>query len=281
MSNIFELYPELAIGGRLDNDPMYNAENLYKRFSAYMSPIEIKDKTILDIGSQYGQTGFYALHSGAKEYVGLEIRDSYVLESKELLHKYFSNHSWEILHTSLEKFIETNTKKFDVIFLGRVIHAITEHGIGILSKLAEIADVIVIESVTPLNFSHYKLTELLKTENMLEQIDFKKIETVNHFVEYEHPFIEYIQSSSGDFVNTLYSLGFLKLYFQRIGFEIELSSYERLKKEFPEEYGIGYLGSKHHSMAKKFIVRFNKTGSKRPLSRAVYESEKGISSVEV
>jgi SAM-dependent methyltransferase len=281
MPNVFNLYPEFAPSEKLDGDTAYTAEGLYHRFSAYIDPKDIQGKTFLDVGSQFGQAGAYVLHNGAKDYVGLEIQDYFVEESRLLLTKFFADKSWNIIHSSIEKFIETNVQHFDVVFLGRVLNGITENGLEILAKLSKIADVVIIESGVPANLSYYKLKELLADSGVLTQLDASKLKELDNFAEYEHHFVEYVP---GDYVNTLYSLGFLKMFFKHLGFIEDFTGYELLKKEFPSEYGFSYLAKPDlitHSVHKRFIVRFIKSGEQRPLSRVKFEASKGISNVEV
>jgi hypothetical protein len=281
MTNVFELYPELAPSEKLDGDTAYTAHGLNQRFSAYIDPTDIQGKTFLDIGSQFGQAGAYVLHNGAKEYVGLEIQDNFVGESRRLLTKFFADKSWNIIHSSIEKFIETNVQHFDVVFLGRVLNGITENGLEILTKLAKIADVIVIESGVPANLSYHKLKKLVDDAGLLNQINATKLKELDNFAEYEHYFVEYVP---GNYVNILYSLGFLKMFFKHLGFIEDFSNYELLKKEFPADYGFGYQLAPDpitQSVHKQFIVRFVKVEEQKPLSRVKFEANKGISNVEV
>jgi 16S rRNA G966 N2-methylase RsmD len=276
-TNIFKIYPELA--PKALQNSAYNCENLYIRYSSWISPSDINGKTFLDIGSQYGQTAAYVLSNGAKEYVGLEILDQYVEESTQILQKYFKNQPWSILHTSVEKFVETNTKKFDVIFLGRVLYDISNLSMTVLSKISTMADMIVIESATPINFSYLKLKELMEKTGIINQIDPDEMAKIDHYLEYTHEFIEYVQSSSGDYPITVYSLGFLKSFFQRLGFNEDISPYELLKEKYSEEYGLEYLGHPTNK-AKKFIVRYYRNTDKlKPLSRIQYEIDQKKSTI--
>jgi hypothetical protein len=272
MTNVFHQQPEFVPSEIKRNNPFYLADGMYTRYQHWYPDNQLKDKTVLDIGSHYGQAGAYVLSNEAKEYHGIEINDKFIDKSTSLLTKYYPDSMWSIEHISMEKFIETNTKKYDIVFVGRVIHAILNHGIDTLIYLASICNTIVIESSTPLNFAIFKFRDLLPEDRMDE---------INKFIEYDHEFIEYPPSTTGDFINTLYSLGFLKMLFKRLGFSCDLEPYESMKRIYPEEYGMGYLGIKGN-MTKKFVVRFHRDSSLNvvPLSRVEFESNLGISNVE-
>lgn len=276
MTNIFHQQPEFVT-----NDSFfYTAEGSYIRYSKYIDPLDLKDKSILDVGSYYAQCGAYALSNGAKEYVGIEIIDASAFLSKEALQKYYPNDNWEILHMSFEDFMKTNTKKFDIIFLGRVLFFLSTRDIESLTYLANIGDVIVIESVPPINRSFLELRSLLEENDILNQLPKEKILEINRYFEYEQSYVEYIEGTNRDCLSVLHSLGFLKKLFDRLGFECDLEPYEYMKENFPEEYGYGFMG-KDEKLVKKYIVRFDKkkNATPKPLSHLEFERIRGTTTL--
>ena len=274
MPNIFLSQPEFVPHDIKAGNHFYTPEGMYIRYNHWFPDDQLQSKSVLDIGSHYGQAGAYVLSNGANEYVGVEINDKFLEKSKNFLNKYYKDKNWNILHCSVEEFIKTNNRKFDIVFLGRIVHSIFNNGIDTLIHLAKIADTVIIESGTPLNMSVEKIKQLLGNSVDLSEI--------NKYLEYEHEYIEYPSSTTGDFINTLYSLGFLKMLFGRMGFVCDLEPYESLKLLYPDEYGMGFIGKKGN-MIKKFVVRFYRDTSlnTNPLSRVEYEKQQGISNVAV
>jgi len=264
--SFFDQYPEFLPdkSGDLTNIS-YTRENALKRYSTWISNDEVKGLSFLDIGCQFAAVGAYVLHYGAAEYVGIDNKAKEALVAEENLRKYFKQKQWNIYRTSIEDFIGNNKKTFDVVFLGRILHGLSLNGNSILSDLSEICNCIIIESANPVNTAY----DTIKAKYNVVDIEIEK------YVEYEHSFVEYTDSSIGNFLNVLYSLGFLKEYFLRLGFEIDYAPYEKIKKIFPEEYGIGYINKKNNPL-KKFIIRFNRRYDKGYISRLDYEFNNNI-----
>ncbi|THB73370.1 MAG: methyltransferase domain-containing protein [Gammaproteobacteria bacterium] len=124
-----------------------NKEQLENRHAAIFSEWNLKDKSVLDLGSCIGATGQWVLFHGASEYTGVEAQESYVERSRELLCHH--GDKCTIVQSSIEEFLANNTRKYDVIVMLGVIYAFLNHH-EILSKITEICnDIVVIEGIYP------------------------------------------------------------------------------------------------------------------------------------
>lgn len=107
----------------------------------------VKGKKILDLWSCLWATGQWCLFYWASSYTGVEIQEEYVNISKKLL-----SHHWdtvEILHQSIEAFLEHNTKEYDVTVLSWVLYVFLDY-YQILKDVTKITrEVIIIDSMLP------------------------------------------------------------------------------------------------------------------------------------
>jgi hypothetical protein len=202
------------------------------------------------------------LSNGAKEYVGIDFDIISVNISKNNLKKYYENYHWEIVHTSVKDYLKSNGKKFDIVFLSRTLHGMSVDSIELLIALSEIADTIVIESGTTVK-SVLKIKKLLQERKLTKN---SGLDELLHFLEYECPDIEYMKNTNSDFYNIKHSLGFLKIFFNRLGFIEDFSSYEKLKNMYPEEYGFGSIENLDETVIGKYIVRFTRAHTRLPIS---------------
>lgn len=102
-----------------------NKEQLEHRHAAMFAEWNLKDKTVLDLGSCLGATGQWVLFHGAKHYTGVEAQHGYVKKSKALLSHHDSKAT--IIHASIEEFLESNTTKYDVVVMLGVIYAFIDY----------------------------------------------------------------------------------------------------------------------------------------------------------
>lgn len=240
---------------------LHNQENLYIRLSHWVSPERLEGSSVLDIGSKTSVAAGYVLFNGASRYVGVDVDQEMVKIAEENIKKYYPSSDTSVIHSSAEEFVEKCNEKFDIVFLGRVIHSIAS-GVHFLKKLSQIANTIIIEDVHPLLMPIVYLTDQLGYETDLKSL--------MHHLEYYYSLSEshsldlfeqiklypQLDDNTHRLSKTLYSIGFLKGVLIPLGFSYDLSSYESIKTIFPEEYGYGLY--KNRDGIKKFIIRFDK-----------------------
>ena len=256
-NNIFENQLEFIM-----DDFGFTKDTIYTRYSSFISPEKIKGLSVLDIGCYHAAAGAYVLSNGAKEYTGVDFDIDSVNASNTNLEKYYKNYSWRILHSSISDYLKVNDKKFDIIFLSRTLHGMSYDSVETLVALSNICDSIVIESgssVKPL----LKIRKLLKEKKLSNNSGIKEL---LYFLEYEYPGMEFMKNTNSDFYNVRHSLGFLKTLFNRLGFVEDLSSYEKLKSMYPEEYGFGSDENLDETVVGKYIIKFDRVSSGKPLS---------------
>lgn len=240
---------------------MHNHENLYLRLTHWILPEQLKGLTVLDIGSKVSAAGAYSLFNGAAKYVGVEQDYNLVKVAEENIKKYYPFADTSIVCSSAEDFIDRCNEKFDIVFLGRVLHSIKD-GAHYLKRLSKIANSIVIEDVHPLNMPVTFLSDQLKNTVDLTLL-FYNLEycyplSESHSLDLFEQIKSYpcVDDNTNRLSKTLYSIGFLKGLLSPEGFSYDLSAYESIKNLFPEEYGYGLY--KNRDGVKKYIMRFNK-----------------------
>jgi SAM-dependent methyltransferase len=265
--NIFETQSDFITRNlALTVNPHYNAEYLFKRYSAWVKPDELKGSKILDIGCMTGATAAYALSNGAIRYVGVDSEQYDTNIAVENLAKYYPNADTQIITATGEQYIKNCNEKFDIVFLGRLLHGI-DNGIDFLRSVSRVADCVIIDGGTPLNSAADELKNILLKYQLTSE-DSKKIEQIFEYIEYKQTYTEIIKSGIGDFLNMVYSVGFLETIFNQLGFEIDLSPQEELKQTFSDEYGYGALATLPINNRKKFVIKFKRVAESRPLSFA-------------
>jgi hypothetical protein len=219
-------------------------------FQEWLPPNEIKNLTILDLGSQTGWLGGYCTKHGVKEYIGVDIDRLWIDRSRT------DYPNLTFVHMDLEDYLSDcikENKVFDIVVVSRTIEGVQNH-VTVLQKLSKITNQLVLEVGVPINFA---VNEILKVINAPEEIKNK----VEQYIEYEQPFIEYFDDDQ-KFVWAIPSIGLYNTIMSRLGFELSLDTYERVKQKFPTEYG--YFTKKDDSYGTaethigKTILKFKK-----------------------
>ena len=264
--NIFYQQPEF-----ITRDPSFNfkaesgivlnnQENTYVRFSHWIHPDDVCGLSVLDIGSRTSAASAYVLAHGAAEYLGIESDPTLANIATENIKKYYPTANATVMCILAEDFIKNTNKKFDVAFVGRVLHQIDD-GVHFLKNLSKITNTIIIEDVHPLHMPIVYLLNKLDKEDDLTQLFYNLeycyasseaycLDLFNQLKVY--PDLE--EGVNVPISATVYSIGFLKETFKLLGFSSDTSSYEDIKKIFPDEYGYGLY--KNKLGVKKFIIRF-------------------------
>jgi hypothetical protein len=238
-----------------------NQENLYTRLTHCIPLKDIKGRSVLDIGSKTSAAAGYVLFNGASKYVGVEKDYDLSKIANENIKKYYPGADASILCSSAEEFIKNTNKKFDIVLLGRVLHLIND-GAYFLKKLSTIANTIIIEDVHPLCMPVVYLKDHLENQSdfipLFYNLEYSYALSETYSLDLFEQIKNYpcVDDNTDRLSSTVYSIGFLKGLLSPVGFNCDLSSYENLKKIFPEEYGYGLY--KNRDGVKKFVARFNK-----------------------
>jgi 2-polyprenyl-3-methyl-5-hydroxy-6-metoxy-1,4-benzoquinol methylase len=124
-----------------------------------MAPAElVTGKSILDLGSCLGATGHWCLSHGATSYTGVEIQQSYINKSRELLSNYWDSSKFEIVESEITEFLKLLTGKYDVVFACGILYGFlnTFEILELIAKSAE--SYIIIDSSFPTELTHYRST---------------------------------------------------------------------------------------------------------------------------
>ena len=147
--------------------------SLFNKLKVQLPEWLIKDKTVLDLGSCLGAAGYYAIKTGAKEYIGVEAQTHYVDLSNNLLSKYCPQDSYKIIQQEVEDFLDeqiANGVKYDVVLASGVIYCFLDI-VNILKKITMISkDVVVIDTINwpaSIDSPEFGETVIKRQENMV------------------------------------------------------------------------------------------------------------------
>lgn len=234
--SIYDQYPEF-----IERDPRIKRVYPYKitkeftdaRHACFLN-IDLENKSVLDLGSCTGSLGAWVLEKGAKFYRGVEFDKDLSEISSDNLKKYFSEDRWDIQNTSVEEYLKNTDTKFDIVIASGIIYAFFDP-IPILEKIAEIGNILVIESRYQKN-----------------QINNEKLEEES-FIVFGEPqrMMVGLTESEIQYYASLPSVGFLKHYFRIMGFDYDSYTYNALKEQLPKYY--------HYN--NRFALRFVKSNS--------------------
>lgn len=234
-------------------------ENHELVYQEWISPEELKNVKVLDLGSQTAWLGEYCMLHGAAEYTGVDI------DEEHNTHARFFYPNFTIVTMDLENYVNDCVREqriFDIVVISRTIQGI-QNQVTLLQKLSKISNKIVIETGVPVNKAAYQLLELLRTFNLTED---QKLEMnrIANYIEYEQPFVEYVLDDR--WPQPVPSTGLFKEIFSTLGFELSLDTYELVKKKYPEEYGYDVRPEADQQM-KRSILKFTRISSDtKPLS---------------
>jgi precorrin-6B methylase 2 len=238
MSNFFDSYPEFINDdvrkNRISPDDGYPVDAVFldKRWSLMLPADKCLNKNILDLGSCTASVGAWCLHNGASTYTGIELQSKFVNSSRANLEKYFPNRS-EILESTVEDFLEKNTKHFDIVIASGILYGVSDL-YQVLRKLAQVADHIVVESRHPPTMRQMLGHMPRKIEGLVESFECKHaIIDVN-----EVPMVYEEENKRARTLGFVPSIGALVAIYKNLDFVPDLSVYENLKQQISEVYGI-------------------------------------------
>lgn len=202
------------------------------KYNVIFQDIDLKNKSVLDIGCCVGYSGAYVLDKGASYYHGIDISSDLCIQAERNLSQYFEKSKFLIENNPLEKFLESNSK-FDVILAMGILYAVKDP-VSAVEKLLEKCDTIVIESVHP----HFP-------EELLE--DYK-------FVSYDNQRINYNNTTkNANFIGSRVSLGLYKFLLDVKGFKYSLEQNMSLQQMLPPYYS--------NKQSRRFVIVGNKNNN--------------------
>lgn len=170
--------PRSKRGTSLSGGYNINPKLQYVRHSIIASPEFIKGKSILDLGCCVGATGAWALHNGAKTYVGVEIDKDFADLAVENLEKYFHNQDWKILNKSFTDFFESNREKYDVVIAFGVIYYATDIEAFVKNVVSLTNERVIIDCIeSPLVVQLKSMNSEIDIDSLpiVELVDFKTV----------------------------------------------------------------------------------------------------------
>lgn len=117
------------------------------RHKAFFESIDLKDKTVLDLGCCVASLGAWVLDKGAKHYHGVEYDETLCNLANKNLSKYFNN--FTITQDFIENFFENNTEHFDIIVASGIIYGYFNPS-EFIDEVVQISNNIILESRHPL-----------------------------------------------------------------------------------------------------------------------------------
>jgi len=240
-------------------------ENHKLVFQEWLDPEEILGLSILDLGSQTGWLGGYCTEHNVKEYIGVDIDQLWIDSAKA------SYPNLTFICADLEDYIVDCIKEnkfFDIVVISRTIEGVQNH-VSVLQQLSKITNQIVLEVGVPVNRVAYDALQFIKS---LELTDEQKLLLNNawHYIEYEQTFMEFFDDDQ-KFIWAIPSIGLYNSVLSRLGFQLHLDTYERVKQKYPTEYGYFTKKDKSYGTADthigKAILKFKKiTNEQKPLT---------------
>lgn len=213
----------------------------------WLLPAErIAGKRILDIGSFIGQTGDWCLNNGAASYTGVEISADFANTSRELLGKYHADKNWTIINCGLEDFFKHNTEKYDIVFCWGVLFGHHDHAY-VLRELAKRGSHVIVESRHPKWMWN-------GNQDVIAYDFWYDLEYTVPYTEWQTGDMTMLAAVNGSIKCTAAnsSIAALKLLMEINGFTANLDVYERLKTEFPNNFGM----FKDPKKIGRFVVEF-------------------------
>jgi len=218
-----------------------------------LPPERIQGKRILDIGSFIGQTGDWCLNNGAATYTGVEISEEFATISRQLLGKYHSADQWAIYNAGLEEFFKENTGHYDIVFCWGVLFGHHDHAY-VLRELAKRGDHVIVESRHPKMMWN-------GNQDIIPHDFWYDLEYTVPYTEWQAGDMTMLAAVNGSIKCTAAnsSIGALRLLMELNGFTANLDVYEKLKAEFPDNFGM----FKDPKKIGRFVVEFYKDSNVR------------------
>jgi hypothetical protein len=235
---MFNKYPEF-----IDTDPRtdrsskrsynINQDFLERRYTAFFENIDLKDKTVLDLGCCVASLGAWVLDKGVKHYHGVEYDKKLCDISKKNLSKYFKN--WTITQNFFEDFFINNSEKYDFIIASGVIYGYDDPSLFI-DEITKISDNIILESRHPVG--RWLMESDFGTEVYLPRTYIEMMEKLPLVVYYpSNAYMMYSDhGTSAKFNGSCPTKGFVDYYFDLKGYVNDTKFQKNCESKCPEIY---------------------------------------------
>lgn len=252
MSDVFKRFPKF-----IETDPRINRTEIYtvtedfmtKRLTCFFKGINLKDKTVLDLGCNVGAVGAWVLDLGAKFYCGIDANEEVTETAKNNLKNTFDNSRWNIAKEFAEDTLE-KCETFDIIVASGVVYCFFDP-IPIIKKMSEKCDILIIESMEPFfNLSTNAIRQLLAKANFFENMP---------LITFRKQPVSWGTGKNVVFNGSNPSSGFFKHYLEVLGFDI-VNINDDLRRDLPNVY----------SKEGRFALQFIKNTNKAKLSEGLY-----------
>jgi hypothetical protein len=193
----------------------------------------IKNKSVLDLGSYLGATGYWVLSHGCADYTGVELISQYANQSQQYLGNHFDS-GWRIVEQEIQDFLAV-AQKVDIVIAWGVFNTFI-NPISVLEQLLLIGDYIVIDTAIPWHLQ----------QNCNDETVSAIVEINTHSCMLQARAI-----NPATFQGSRISLRAIELIGNRYGFELITSPYQELKQAFPDTYGPQSTAQRSMAVLKK------------------------------
>ena len=183
-----------------------------------LPPSLVKDRSILDVGSCLGATGWYSLSNDCRIYLGLEMQAWFCDRSKELLSAH-PRQDWQIANNSLQTYMTFDRNHYDIIVAWGVLNGLYDP-IPALEWMMKRSDVVSLDLPIP----HSATDELAHCS-----IDLNPNSSM----------IAAGEAASFVFTGSRIGLGAIQIVANLNGFDLDMQSYDQLRSVLPDYYGTG------------------------------------------
>lgn len=238
--NIFLEQPEFVNSDPRFNRPRFagydtNPEFMLARHELFLPRPLIENKNVLDLGSCNAASGAWCLSEGAASYTGVEMQESFVKSSTQLLTKYYAHRKWEIIQSSIEDYLASPKEVFDLVLASGVLYAFSD-AVGILKAIARIANTLVVESRHPRTFVKTPYLSDAVKRNWLPSKSYVDFIENEPFISLGREAMVLPDQQTIYFKGTTPSMGAVKYIMEITGFRYYDGLNRALKKRLPQWY---------------------------------------------
>ncbi len=208
---------------------------LFRRYRILLPPELVKGKTVLDLGSCIAATGAWCLTHGATFYRGVEIHEEFTKNSKSCLEKYYPKGNWSIAQQSIEEYLESSSKHFDILVASGIMYGIGDV-VKLLSLIAQTADFLVIESRQNQTILHSPYINKKTKKLIMKDPGFKSYQEKEASIAIGQRGMITPGDKTIRFFGFNPSMGAIKFIMRTLGFECSSKPNDKLRKYLPDQY---------------------------------------------
>ena len=232
---MFDKYPEfIELDPRTKRKPTrsyaMDKEFAHRRFHGFFQHVDLRGKSVLDLGCCTGALGAYVLEQGAAYYHGVEYDKELADIAYDTLDKYFADKYFVINQMFMEDFFKRNDQRFDYIVASGVIYAYYNPS-ELLDQLVSISDNIIIESRHPVK---RWLKEMYGIE--MKQEELEKLPLVVYYPNKKASMMYSNKTANVRFNGSAPTKGFIDYYMDMLGYKCDSNVYQTSKAMNPHVY---------------------------------------------